>query len=100
MSHTILLIQYTGSKGTRTFMDYDTVANALDAVCQLYEGKLKSQHPGQHSYSYDVNDLFRYVDSLGDISALVFDGRIQAYQPKSKEWVKEKLLAHLRRIAS
>jgi len=39
--------------------------------------------------TYDVGDLFTYLDSLKDLAALVYNVNIKAYEPKSREWVKQ-----------
>lgn len=40
--HTIVLAQFTEDKNTRTFLDYESVPEALDGICQLYEQSLKA----------------------------------------------------------
>ena len=40
-------------------------------MVKLYEQKLKQLNPQIRQITYDVSDLFNYIDSLGDISALV-----------------------------
>jgi hypothetical protein len=40
------------------------------AVVRMYEAKLKELNPTVKNITYDITDLFRYMDSLGDISAL------------------------------
>jgi|EP01044_Picomonas_judraskeda_P003972 hypothetical protein len=39
-------------------------------VCAMYEQKLKAQNPAQRNISYDISDLFFFIDSLGDLSCL------------------------------
>jgi hypothetical protein len=36
----------TASKSTRTFSDFETVADAMNGICQLYEQRLKQLNPG------------------------------------------------------
>ena len=36
------------SKSTRTFSDFETVADAMNGICQLYEQRLKQMNPGEH----------------------------------------------------
>ena len=40
-------------------------------VVKLYEAKLKQLNPQVRQITYDISDLFSYIDSLGDLSALV-----------------------------
>ena len=44
--HTIVLLQETASKSTRTFSDFESVADAMNGICQLYEQRLKQMNPG------------------------------------------------------
>ena len=70
--HTLLLVQYNLSLGSRTFFDFDSTAAAWDGVCALYEKELKALNPNQKNMTYDVADLYTYIDQLTDISALVY----------------------------
>jgi hypothetical protein len=70
--HTILLVQPTGGKASRTFSDYENVHGALDGVCSMFEKRLKELNPQMRSITYDINDLYHYIDTLPDLSALVF----------------------------
>ena len=79
--HTILLVQ-AGAVGSRTFSDYETVSAAMDGVCAMFEKRLKSLNPSMRQITYDINDLFTFIDSLPDLSALVYaQGACQAKQP-------------------
>jgi len=70
-SHTIVLAQYTNNINTRTFADFENVSSAMDGICQLYEQKLKVLNPNVRNLSYDISDLYAYIDQLGDLSCLV-----------------------------
>ncbi len=76
--HTIILVQPAG-KPSRTFLDFETVPAAMDAVCQLFEKRLKELNPSMRSITYDVNDLYHYIDTLPDLSALVYAPGAQPY---------------------
>ena len=86
--HTILLLQFIQDDTTRTFLDYDDISKCVDGLCQLYEQKLKVQNRDKSEISYDVSELFEYLDSLADLGALVYNVNIKAYEPKSREWLK------------
>lgn len=38
----------------------------------MFEAKLKQTHPTLRNITYDVSDLFKYIDELADLSALVY----------------------------
>ncbi|CAB96836.1 enhancer of rudimentary [Arabidopsis thaliana] len=69
--HTIILLQNSPSRATRTFMDYDSIGQAMDGICGLYERKLKEINPSLRNISYDIADLYNFIDGLADLSALV-----------------------------
>ncbi len=48
------------------------------------------------SITYDVVDLYAYVDNMIDISALVYAPDPNAYIPCNKEWIKKQAYLHLR----
>jgi hypothetical protein len=39
----------TASKSTRTFSDFESVGDAMNGICQLYEQRLKQMNPGMSS---------------------------------------------------
>ena len=43
-SHTVVMIQFTEDENSKTYMDFDTIQEALDGICQTYEQKLKFAH--------------------------------------------------------
>ena len=44
----------------------------MDAIVRMYEDRLKELTPGSKNITYDIQDLFRYLDNITDISALVY----------------------------
>lgn len=40
-------------------------------VTKMYEGRLKERNPQQVHITYDIADLYTFIDELGDLSALV-----------------------------
>eukprot|EP00933_Yihiella_yeosuensis_P034546 TRINITY_DN2801_c1_g1_i1.p1 TRINITY_DN2801_c1_g1~~TRINITY_DN2801_c1_g1_i1.p1 ORF type:complete len:126 (+),score=13.48 TRINITY_DN2801_c1_g1_i1:57-380(+) len=94
--HTIVLVQFDESKDTRSYIDYQSVTEALDGVCQLYEQSLKAMNPDLRSASYDVTDLFSFIDNLGDLCCLVFHPVNNSYVPHNREWLKARVFDHLK----
>ncbi|XP_051137489.1 enhancer of rudimentary homolog isoform X2 [Andrographis paniculata] len=97
--HTIILMQTSPHRATRTFMDYDSISQAMDGICGLYERKLRDINPTIRNITYDISDLYNFIDGLADLSALVYDHSIQAYLPYDRQWIKQKTLQHLKRLA-
>lgn len=80
-------------------MDFDSVAQAMDGICAMFEKKLKDLNPNLRNISYEITDLYKYIDGQVDMSALVFDPSIQAYLPYDRQWIKQRAFQHLRRLA-
>nr|QFS19072.1 enhancer of rudimentary 1 [Apopellia endiviifolia (species B)] len=97
--HTIVLMQPISNRATRTFMDFDTVSSAMDGICGIYEKKLKDMNPQLRNITYDIADLYKFIDSLIDMSALVFDPSMNAYVPYDRQWIKQRAFQHLKKLA-
>ena len=52
-------------------MDFASVSIAMDALVKMYEHKLRELNPGIQNITYDVSDLYNYLDSLHDVCAMV-----------------------------
>eukprot|EP00116_Pleurobrachia_bachei_P017415 sb/3477677/ len=98
-SHTILLVQPSHKPTSRTYCDYETLTEALEGVCKIYEEHLKELNPSSLSITYDISQLFDFIDDLNDMVCMVFARNSRSYEPKDKEWIKEKIYALLRKQA-
>uniref|UniRef100_A0A9L0R477 Enhancer of rudimentary homolog n=1 Tax=Equus caballus TaxID=9796 RepID=A0A9L0R477_HORSE len=74
MSHTILLVQPTKRPEGRTYADYESVNECMEGVCKMYEEHLKRMNPNSPSITYDISQLFDFIDDLADLSCLVNTG--------------------------
>ncbi|KAG4081369.1 enhancer of rudimentary [Neocallimastix lanati (nom. inval.)] len=69
--HTIILIQRKKGRNSRTYMDFNTVALAVEEIIRLYEQFLQEQNPNARNINYDISDLNGYIDRFEDIGCLV-----------------------------
>jgi hypothetical protein len=72
----------------------------MEAVCKIFEEHLKKIYPNESNISYDISELFLFLERLGDITCMVFDADRQVYIPKSRDWIKDQLFIILRRQAA
>eukprot|EP00887_Chlorella_sp_A99_P006724 scaffold3.g6724.t1 len=93
MAHTILLLQTEPRKESRTFVDREKVEEATAALIAIFEKKLRELNPGLPNITYELSDIWSWIDNMPDLSALVFDGH--AYVPHGKSWIKERVHTHL-----
>uniref|UniRef100_A0A0E0H2R3 Enhancer of rudimentary homolog n=1 Tax=Oryza nivara TaxID=4536 RepID=A0A0E0H2R3_ORYNI len=68
-------------------------------ICGLYERKIRDINPMARDLTYDINDLYNFIDGLTDISALVFDRSLHAFLPYDRRWIKQEMFQHLKRLA-
>uniref|UniRef100_A0A914GS80 Enhancer of rudimentary homolog n=1 Tax=Globodera rostochiensis TaxID=31243 RepID=A0A914GS80_GLORO len=94
MAHTILLIQSSAKVDSRTWSDYETLTDCMEAVCKIYEEHLKKLNPDVPCIQYDISELFKFIDRLADLSCLVLDKNV--YVPKGKDFIKEQIFILLR----
>jgi hypothetical protein len=66
----------------------------MDALVKMYEHKLKELNPEVKHITYDISDLFNFLDSLQELVGLVSTG--SSYLPKDKSWIKESITSHLK----
>ncbi|KAG4389277.1 hypothetical protein AAZX31_06G057800 [Glycine max] len=97
--HTIILMQASPNRATRTFMDFESITQAMGGICALYERKLKELNPAIRNLSYDIVDLYNFIDGLADMSALVYDHSSHAYVPHDRQWIKQRTFQHLKKLA-
>ena len=71
VSHAILLVQPTKRPEGRTWADYESVNECMEGVCKMYEEHLKRMDPNSPSVTYDISQLFDFIDDLADLSCLV-----------------------------
>ncbi|KAL0916725.1 hypothetical protein M5K25_014258 [Dendrobium thyrsiflorum] len=97
--HTIVLMQASQNRASRTFMDFDSLSQAMDGICGLYERKLKEIDPTILNLTYDIADLYNFIDGFTDLSALVYDHSIHAFLPYDRQWIKQRMFQHLKKLA-
>ncbi|KAK6276855.1 hypothetical protein POUND7_017178, partial [Theobroma cacao] len=70
--HTIVLMQTSQNRAPRTFVDYDSISQAMDIIRELYERKLKKLNPATQNITYDIGVLYNFIDGLADMIALLY----------------------------
>ncbi|XP_048332051.1 enhancer of rudimentary homolog isoform X2 [Ziziphus jujuba] len=86
--------------GTISFLSCELLVFTIPhGICGLYERKLKELNPASRNITYDIADLYNFIDGLTDMSALVYDHGIQAYLPCDRQWIKQRTFQHLKKLA-
>jgi hypothetical protein len=94
--HTLILVQYTPAYETRGYMDFPNQSAAMDALIKMYETKLRELNPQIKHITYDVSDLLKFLDTLTDLVAMVCDNAVGKYDPRDRNWIKDRIVQHLR----
>ena len=97
MTHTILLVQPGHMEEDRTYCDYESISECLEGVCKMYEEHLKISDPITSNITYDISQLFDFIDVLSDLSCLVYPKFSKTYSPYNMDWIKEKIYIMLRK---
>lgn len=63
-TQTIMLIQMSKHESTRSYWDYPSTTEAIEAALVMYETRLKEQNMGSQVVTYDLQTLFNFVDDL------------------------------------
>ena len=69
-------------------------------ICKVFEEHLKKRNPTSPSITYDISELFEFVDQISDLSCLVFQKPTGQYKPHNKEWIKQEIFQLLRKQAA
>lgn len=94
-SDVMLLVQFSAKLESRTFVEYNSLRAALNGICQLYEQALKESEPGVRKISYNMNDLFMYLDKMHKIILFLYHPPTRTYKVHDKIWLKDKLVKHV-----
>jgi len=94
-NHVVLLTQHDKNPRSKIWSEYKSLSQALDGVIEMFEKELEKSSHGKSEISYDVQQLFAYVDKLKDLRVMMLDSRAQMYTSKSKPWIKKQILAQL-----
>jgi hypothetical protein len=69
----VLLLQFTENENSRTYMDFDTINEALDGMVQIFEQKLRVANSDAPQIVYSLSDLIIYMEKLHDLSCLTYN---------------------------
>ena len=115
--HTVLLLQFDEYDAqSRTYLDFDTVQDSMDAIAQIYENKIRlaqkrgnqraaveggDENNAEEVVSYDMRGLVKFIEEdLAELTCLVFDETQKIYVPHGKEWIKSRLYMYLKKYAT
>ena len=91
--HTIVLMQPTSDTSSRTYADYNSVTEAINALIRTFEDreKAKAKSSGKRDVEYTSGQLLGFFDAMHDLSMLCFDQGTRAYVPFDRKFIKDKV---------
>ena len=84
---------------SRTYLDFDTPAQAMEGLVQVYEQRLEQSTDGG-KVNYEMRDIVMFIDNLADLSCMVFDETQKIYLPYGKDWIKSRIYGYLKQYAT
>ncbi|XP_037928017.1 enhancer of rudimentary homolog [Teleopsis dalmanni] len=95
MALVILLVDPFNFQSGRTFLDYETMDACIEGICRMYEQHLVRLFPTTEVFTYDLRDLFKFMDGFRDFAVLLRVGT-DTFSPHNKEWIKDEIVAYMR----
>ncbi|TDG49933.1 hypothetical protein AWZ03_003709 [Drosophila navojoa] len=99
MPHIIVLMQSTHHWASRTYLEYQSLEECMDALCRIFESFMRIKNIYVDSKNY-LLELFNFLDILVDISCVVMQEGSNTYLPHNKLWIKEQLFLRLDHLDS
>ena len=86
-------LQFTKSENSKQWAEFNSVPKAMEGIIRMYENYLQKINPSVKNITYDIKNLFNYIDRLPECAAMVRDKGV--FVPRGKTWVKEQLYSKL-----
>jgi hypothetical protein len=71
--------------------------NTSSGIIDTYQRRLKALHPRETNITYNIEELYQFIDGYTELAALVYEPNSMAYAPKDKNWIKERIHNQLAR---
>ncbi len=99
--HSLLLVQFTQSEDSRTYLDFDKIENGCESLLRIYESvmikkKKEEEHNDEGKLEYELSDFLKFLDSLYDLGALVYSDKATGYMAHGREWMKAKIYSYMK----
>ncbi|KAE9533453.1 hypothetical protein AGLY_009091 [Aphis glycines] len=93
--HTILLVQPGNDPETRICIGYNSLEECMNGICGFYEACLMNLNPTVTTFTYEIYQLFDFLDNLIHISCLVYQPDTMMYVQFDKQMIKVELFIQL-----
>lgn len=93
----MLLLQMDSRGSTRLWAEFPTLQHSIDEIIRLYETNAK-ETTTLTKITYQIEDLYRFVDGLHEVCVLEYSETVNAYVPHGRDWVREMVRVALSRF--
>jgi hypothetical protein len=99
--HTLMLVQFSQSEDSRTYLDFDKIEDGCESLCRIYESvqinkKKAEDKDGEGKFEYELCDFLKFLDSLYDLGAMVYSDKGPGYMAHGREWIKAKIYSYMK----
>ncbi|CAG9335013.1 unnamed protein product [Blepharisma stoltei] len=94
-NQTLLLVQKNPNQESRTFYDFKTLDKCIEFIVKTYEDQLRIERPDRITFTYDLSELYDYIEGIPEIICLVFAEETRTFAPHNKDWIKSKVYKFL-----
>jgi hypothetical protein len=91
----LMLVQSKSDTDEGRYKSFGSLEEGFDFVVRIFEDRLRAQFAGKENFSYELIELYEFLDSLQEIACLVRSEETNSYVSHDLNWVKGKLYSHL-----
>ena len=91
----MLLIQNKTDLDSKRYQEFQALDKFFDYLLKVFEDKLRGKLQKNENFTYDLGDLYEYLDELPEIICLIYSEEFRNYTPHDKNWIKSKLYVYL-----
>lgn len=77
------------------YLTFDSVPKLMNGLCNRFEQRLSDLNPQRAQLTYDLRDLYNWLDTMIEINVFTPDGDCGGYHLCDLAWIKSQLGKHL-----
>lgn len=95
-----LLLLFASDDGRRTFKEFPTRLNCIDAIREIYERHIDPEAKTKPTeYTYVIADVCSYLDSFQNVTLFEYQAEISRYKQYTRDQIKELIVSELEELS-
>ena len=99
--HSLLLVQFSQTEDSRTYLDFDKAEDGCEALIRIYESVQINKKKAEDKdcdgrFEYELGDFLKFLDSLYDLGAMEYSDKGEGYVAHGREWIKAKVYQYMK----